>query len=325
MATPNRTCANLLVAGTVPAGYSPLRLADFAGTGRDILLRNSAGSVTLMSLDASGLTLPPYTGAPDDQNASCTATSLTVSAGFLAMPSVDPSWQFYGSADLNGDGVTDIVWMQPNGTLTVWLMQRNGASPQVLAIAGTAPAGYTVFQNGGPTITTTGPTPNVPFAYAQTSKLLGSWRFAYSIGTSPFSNTFSLTAIDNTPNSSGDYYANGRDEFNRLVVGAYSTNYNNYSVLIGGTIIDMFFIFTFSGDNNVSGCYYQISPPRSSNLSRCYDMSGIRTAAARMAELKRAAASEAAMKSLAESSETELPPQVLEQYELLSKRRDMGR
>jgi hypothetical protein len=294
-------------------------MADFSGTGRgDILLRATSGAVTLMSLNGSGVTLPPYTGAPDDQNASCTSTSLTVSTSFIGLPSVDPSWQFFGSGDLNGDGVVDVVWMQPSGTLTVWLMQKNNLSPQVIANAGTAPAGYTVFQNGGPSITTTGPVPNVPFAYAQSARLLGSWRFAYSISTSAFTNNFSLTSMDNAPNSSGDYYATGRDEFSRIVVGAYSTSSRNFNVLIGGTIIDMFFVFSFTGNDNVAGCYYQISPPRSTNLSRCYDMTGFRTAAARVSALKRAAEEEQRMRGEAAASETELPPEVLEAYQRLS-------
>lgn len=150
MATPSRTCANLS-AGTLPAGFSVLKFADFSGTGRgDLLLRDAAGAVQLFSLDATGLTLPTYTGAPDDQNASCTGSSLTVASSTLVLPTTDPSWQFYASGDLNGDGQTDIVWKQPNGALTVWLLAASGAAPLVIQNAGTAPTGFTAFQNGGP-------------------------------------------------------------------------------------------------------------------------------------------------------------------------------
>jgi photosystem II stability/assembly factor-like uncharacterized protein len=147
MATPNRTCANLN-AGAVPSGYTALKLADFTGNGRgDILVRNATtGSTQLLSLNANGLVLPPYTGAPDDQNASCTASSLNVVNTSIALPQVDPGWQFYASGDFNGDGIIDIVWMQPSGILTVWLMNANGATPTVISNAGTAPGGYTVFQ-----------------------------------------------------------------------------------------------------------------------------------------------------------------------------------
>ncbi len=162
MATPNRTCANL-VAGTMPEGFSPLKFADFTGNKRgDILIRNGSGATQLLSLNASGLTLPDYTGAPDDQNVSCTSSTLAVSNTMTTLPTTDTTWQFYASGDFNGDGIADIVWMQPNGTLTLWLMKANGATQTVIANAGIAPAGYTVFQNGGPAVSATGPTPSLP-------------------------------------------------------------------------------------------------------------------------------------------------------------------
>ncbi|MBI3715351.1 MAG: hypothetical protein HY255_05105 [Betaproteobacteria bacterium] len=147
MATANRTCANLLI-GDLPNGYTALKLADFTGRRRgDILLRNAtSGQVQLLSLNASGLVLPTYTGAPDDQNASCTASSLVIPGTTMVLPLTQPAWQFWVSADLNGDGITDIVWKQPDGTLTVWLLGADGAAPTVITNAGTVPAGFTVFQ-----------------------------------------------------------------------------------------------------------------------------------------------------------------------------------
>lgn len=146
MATPNRTCANLS-AGNIPVGFTPLKLADFTGNGRaDILLRNgTTGAVQLISLNASGLALPAYTGAPDDQNASCTASNLTVASSTTSLPTTGTSWQFYASGDFDGDGITDVVWLLPDNTLTVWLMKPNGGAPTTFS-AGSAPAGYTVFQ-----------------------------------------------------------------------------------------------------------------------------------------------------------------------------------
>ena len=75
----------------MPSGYTAHRLADFTGnrTG-DILARNSqSGLVMLISLDALGLELPAYTGLPDDQNASCTSSSLTVSQRVFNLPATD--------------------------------------------------------------------------------------------------------------------------------------------------------------------------------------------------------------------------------------------
>ncbi|MFN7221791.1 MAG: FG-GAP repeat domain-containing protein [Burkholderiales bacterium] len=150
MATPSRTCANLS-AGVVPAVFTVLRYADFTGNGRgDVLLRNSAGAVQLISLNGVGLTLPPYTGAPDDPDANCTPSGLNVAATFYGLPNVDSTWSFYASGDLNGDGINDIVWRQPSGVLTVWLLASNGGAPTIIQNSGTAPANLTPFLNGGP-------------------------------------------------------------------------------------------------------------------------------------------------------------------------------
>ena len=146
MATPGRTCANFS-AGTMPVGYSALKLADFTGQRRgDILIRNAAGTTSLLSLNAVGLVLPPFVGDPTNINASCTASSQIIASTAISLPATDPSWQFYASGDFDGDGIFDMVWMRPDGTLTVWLMGNNGVVLNVISNAGTAPAGYTVFQ-----------------------------------------------------------------------------------------------------------------------------------------------------------------------------------
>lgn len=144
MATPNRTCANLS-AGSIPSGFTALKVADFTGRSRgDILIRNSAtGATRLLALNGAGLSLPPYTGAPDDQNASCTSSNLSVTQSSITLPNTDTSWQFFATGDYNADGVIDIVWRKPDGTLAVWLMNANGDAPRVVNNAGTVPANST--------------------------------------------------------------------------------------------------------------------------------------------------------------------------------------
>ncbi len=140
MATPGRTCANL-TAGAVPSGFSALKLGDFSGRRKgDIVIRNTAtGEVRLLQLDAAGLSLPAYTGAPDDQNASCTSSALSVLQTSRSVGFSDPTWKILASGDFNGDGISDIVWQQPDGSLAIWLMNPSGIAPTVITNAGAVP------------------------------------------------------------------------------------------------------------------------------------------------------------------------------------------
>ena len=72
-------------------------------------------------------------------------SGLTVANKEVVLPLTPVSWQFYAAADYNGDGIVDITWRQPDGTLTVWLMNRDGAAPTVISNAGSAPVGYAVL------------------------------------------------------------------------------------------------------------------------------------------------------------------------------------
>ncbi len=150
MATTNRTCANLS-AGTVPSGYRVVSMADFSGNGRSsIFIRNLAtGQNALLSLNATGLALPAYTADPLDPNASCTASSLTLTVLPLGLEQTDPTWKFYAAGDFNADGRSDIAWLKPDGTVTLWLFNTGFLAPTVINNAGSAPAGFTVYQPGG--------------------------------------------------------------------------------------------------------------------------------------------------------------------------------
>ncbi len=150
MATASRTCANFS-SGVIVNGFTALKLADFTGRrSGDILARNAGtGQVTITSLDATGAVLPPPSANPDDPNASCTASTATVAATTYFWATADASWQLYATGDFNGDGLTDIAWLRPDGKLTVWLMNVSGTvpvAPTVIDNAGTPPAGGTVVQ-----------------------------------------------------------------------------------------------------------------------------------------------------------------------------------
>lgn len=113
---------------------------------------------------------------------------------------------------------------------------------------------------------------------SNTSKLVGgTWTFAYTISTSLFTNDYTFTTVDTTPDSNGDYYAYGTGTYGDNVIGGYDVLANDWSVLDPGSIIDRFFVFSFTDANHVSGCYYQVNPPGSGIFSSCYPMSGLRS------------------------------------------------
>jgi hypothetical protein len=147
MATANRTCANLS-AGSVPDGFRVLKFADFTGNGRgDLLIHNiTTGELRIMSLNATGVALPAPTAASSDPNASCTTTSATVASTSTVLGTISAGLLYFASGDFNGDGIADVAFLGSGRTLFVLLMNANGIAPTVIQNAGTAPAGYQVFQ-----------------------------------------------------------------------------------------------------------------------------------------------------------------------------------
>ncbi len=145
MATSGRTCANLS-AGSVPAGFIPLKFANFTGRGQgDVLLYNpTTGQLKLLMLDAFGLDLPAPTGNPDDPNASCTSSALVIPGRVIDWATADPSWTFYATGNFASSIFDNVVFKRPDNTLMVLL----GGNPDTSTLthsflaAGPAPAGY---------------------------------------------------------------------------------------------------------------------------------------------------------------------------------------
>ena len=162
MATANRTCANL-AAGSIPSGFRPIKVGDFSGSGRgDILLRNpTTGQTIIKSMNGVGLALPAFTGNPDDPNAACTSTALSLATSDVNLLPTDATWTFYASGDFDANGVTDIVWLRPDGTLTLWLLNKSNdfIAPTIIDNAGSAPLAFSVFEAGGNGATYYGPPP----------------------------------------------------------------------------------------------------------------------------------------------------------------------
>ena len=129
--------------------------------------------------------------------------------------------------------------------------------------------------------------PSSPFNQQQTERLIGTWVFSYNIGSSEFTDTYSLSDVREHPTRPGEWGILGTDRFGNLVAGGYSPTLGMFSLLDEGIIIDKFFTFDFVGSNTVSGCYHQVRKSNDS-ISRCYPMTGVRTSSSSLSSLKRA-------------------------------------
>ncbi len=91
------------------ASWSVAAITDFNGDHRaDVLWRNASGLLADWFMNGSAISGSGY---------------LNVN-GTPVMP--DPSWNISGIGDLNGDGISDLLWRDSHGSTAVWIM--NGSS-----------------------------------------------------------------------------------------------------------------------------------------------------------------------------------------------------
>lgn len=212
---------------------------------------------------------------------------------FVAMYTYDnsavPVWYVVPNCPIVGGGCTGGLYRVQGGTAPT----RSWAGAGVIATqVGTMTLAFSDVNNGTMTFTIDGvsgfksitrqifatgaPSPNDNIAKSQ--KLVGgAWSMTYTI-ISTFTDTFRFTSVDTThPGTTGAYYAQGTDQFGGLVIGGYDPTATSWIILDPGVIIDQIYIFTFSDNNHVAGCYYQANPPGSTNLSNCYNLFGSRS------------------------------------------------
>ena len=142
------------------------------------------------------------------------------------------------------------------------------------------------FSTLPPAILSTIPASSGTFNRQQTERLIGTWVFSYTI-IFDFSNTYRLSDVRESSSTPGEWNIFGTDQFDNSVIARYSPDFETFSLLDPGTIIDLLFIFDFVGSNTVSGCYYQVRKSNNS-ISRCYPMTGARTSSSTLSSLKRA-------------------------------------
>ena len=143
------------------------------------------------------------------------------------------------------------------------------------------------FSTLPPAILSTTPASSGTFNRQQTERLIGTWVFSYSIGSSDFSDTYRLNDVRESSSTPGEWNIFGTDQFDNLVIAGYSPRLEEFSLFDQGIIIDHFFTFDFVGSNTVSGCYY-LRYKDDGSLSRCYPMTGVRTSSSTLSSLKRA-------------------------------------
>ena len=127
---------------------------------------------------------------------------------------------------------------------------------------------------------------NKPFNQLQTERLIGTWVFSYTI-ISEFTQTYRLNDVRESTSTPGVWLILGADQFDNSVIAGYFPDREVFSLLDPSIIFNRFFTFDFVGSNTVSGCYYRADKDDNS-LSRCYDMTGVRTSSSTLSSLKRA-------------------------------------
>jgi hypothetical protein len=110
----------------------------------------------------------------------------------------------------------------------------------------------------------------------QIRRLLGTWTFSYKI-LNDYTSDYTLTTVEESTTEPGNYSILGTDEYGDSVIAEYDPKYDDFSLLDKSISINNFFIFKFTSEDTVSGCYYLI-PAETSELSDCFNMTGTRIA-----------------------------------------------
>lgn len=180
-------------------------------------------------------------------------SSLSVGTSGTIYDKKDSTYSGTGSTDPNGCGNFSITCQKKNSSMFCNYRYANGKSGSISNAV---------------------PVPCKPINRLKTELLAGSWVFTYKI-INIFTNYYYLN-INNVKESSsvkGEYYIYGTDEWGDVITAQYSKSLNSYSLYDSGSIIDRFYVFNFTGNGTVSGCYYQIDNYDQS-WSSCYPMIG---------------------------------------------------
>jgi hypothetical protein len=105
----NAVAGGLLNPSQIDPNWRLVGTGDFEGQGHSsILWQHSGGWLAYWHMD--------------DKNG-----TTAVSGGMLNPQWMDPSWKIVGTADLDGDGKTDILWQHKDGWMAYWYMDGTNA------------------------------------------------------------------------------------------------------------------------------------------------------------------------------------------------------
>lgn len=180
-------------------------------------------------------------------------SSLSVGTSGAISDKKDSTYYGTGSTDPNGCGNFSITCQKNNSSISCNYRYANGKSGSISNAV---------------------PVPCKPINRLKTELLAGSWVFTYKI-INIFTNYYylNINSVKESSSVKGEYYIYGTDEWGDIILAQYSKSLNSYSLYDFGSIIDRVYIFNFTGNGTVSGCYYQVDNYDQS-WSSCYPMIG---------------------------------------------------
>lgn len=273
-------------AHTVSQIFGPYYLRFYSST--NSYLATSSGDNNLKylgPLSSNGiLDLGPVASWYDTARCSQTTRdtqSPTVPTGLTATPSSAGQINLTWIASTDNVGVTAYK-VYRNGALIQTLGNVTGLSNTGLAASTTYSYAVAACDAAG---NCSGQSVTIPAITApadsinrtNSAKLVGgTWTLTFTI-LSTWTNTYSFTSVDATPDATGDYSVHGSDPYGHYVWGTYYGKYGDWGIIDSSIFFDLFYNFTFIDNDHLSGCYYQVTPPGSFNFGQCYRMTGVRT------------------------------------------------
>ncbi|MEY2953732.1 MAG: hypothetical protein RLZZ401_1819 [Pseudomonadota bacterium] len=122
----------------------------------------------------------------------------------------------------------------------------------------------------------TAPVTTTPTNKILTSNMLGLWQIDYTI-ISKFTDFFAFDVVEESTVEAGAYNVWGVDQYDRLALGGWSPQYNNFSIFVSGSSFDDFYTFSMPTTSSMSGCYY-LAYRNPTRLSSCFKLNGVRLA-----------------------------------------------